>query len=99
MRYKFKVSEDGKERVEKEEMSFKKLMKSLLNINPKWSGIVGYKNKKDRWVNHCFTNGRRTSLANERRTKSMKYTECEICGCMPKPDEWSHIAGICFDCT
>ena len=34
MRYKFKVSEDGKTIVEKEEMSFKKLMKSLLNINP-----------------------------------------------------------------
>ena len=59
MRYTFKVSEDGKERVEKEAMSFKKLKKSLLNINPKWSGIIGYKNKKDRWVNHCFTNGKK----------------------------------------
>ena len=58
MRYKFKVSEDGKERIEKEAMSFKKLMKSLLNINPKWGGIVGYRNKKDRWVNHCFMHGR-----------------------------------------
>jgi hypothetical protein len=48
MRYTFKVSEDGKERVEKEAMSFKKLKKSLLNINPKWSGI-----------NHCFTNGKK----------------------------------------
>ena len=59
MRYKFKVSEEGKERVEKEAMSFKKLKKSLLNANPKWSGIIGYNNKKDRWVNHCFTNGKK----------------------------------------
>ena len=47
MRYKFKVSEDGKTMVEKEAMSFKKLKKSLFITNPKWSGIVGYKNKKD----------------------------------------------------
>ena len=59
MRYKFKISEEGKEAVEKEAMSFKKLKKSLLNMNPKWSGIIGYQNKKDRWVNHCFTNGKK----------------------------------------
>ena len=58
MRYKFIVSEDGKTMVEKEAMSFKKLKKSLFITNPKWSGIVGYKNKKDRWVNHCFTDGK-----------------------------------------
>ena len=29
----------------------------------------------------------------------MIYTECKSCGCMPKPDEWSPIAGICFDCS
>ena len=29
----------------------------------------------------------------------MNYTECTICGCMPKPDEWSgQIQGVCFDC-
>ena len=29
----------------------------------------------------------------------MIYTECTICGCMPKPDEWSgQIQGVCFDC-
>ena len=31
MRYKFKVTEDGKPEVEKEAMSFKKLLKSLVN--------------------------------------------------------------------
>ena len=59
MRYKFKISEDDKPTVEKEAMSFKKLMKSLLAPNPKWGGKVGYKNKKDRWVSHCFINGKR----------------------------------------
>ena len=29
----------------------------------------------------------------------MIYTECTICGCMPKPDEWSgQVQGVCFDC-
>ena len=29
----------------------------------------------------------------------MIYTECTICGCMPKPDEWSgQVIGVCFDC-
>ena len=27
------------------------------------------------------------------------YTECTICGCTPKPDEWSaQVMGVCFDC-
>ena len=60
MRYKFKITEDNKPAVEKEAMSFKKLKKSLFIVNPKWSGVVGYKNKKDRWVNHSFIEGRKT---------------------------------------
>ena len=29
----------------------------------------------------------------------MTYTSCTICGCMPKPDEWSaQVQGVCFDC-
>ena len=28
----------------------------------------------------------------------MIYTECTICGCMPKPDEWSgQVIGVCYD--
>ena len=46
MRYKFKVTEDGKEEIEKEAMSFKKLFKSLVTPNPKWTGWIAYKNKK-----------------------------------------------------
>tara|TARA_Y100000590_G_scaffold32517_1_gene35783 strand:+ start:251 stop:532 length:282 start_codon:yes stop_codon:yes gene_type:complete len=31
--------------------------------------------------------------------KTNKYTECTICGCMPKPDEWSgQVIGVCLDC-
>jgi hypothetical protein len=27
------------------------------------------------------------------------YTECTICGCSPKPDEWSgQVIGVCIDC-
>ena len=28
------------------------------------------------------------------------YTHCVICGCAPKPDEWSaQIKNCCFDCA
>ena len=59
MRYKFKVTEDGKEEVEKEAMSFKKLLKSLVNPNPKWTGFMSYENKKGRYVVHSILNGKR----------------------------------------
>ena len=48
MRYKFTINEDTKEKVEpteKEGMSFKKILKSLVNPNPKWSGWITYENK------------------------------------------------------
>ena len=59
MRYKFNVTEDGKPEEEKEAMSFKKVLKSLVTSNPKWSGWIAYKNKKDRYVNHTILNGKR----------------------------------------
>ena len=59
MRYKFKVTEDGKEEIEKEAMSFKKLFKSLVTPNPKWTGWIAYKNKKDKYVKHNILKGKR----------------------------------------
>ncbi len=59
MRYKFKVTEDDKPEVEKEAMSFKKLLKSLVTPNPKWTGWITYKNKKDKYVKHSILNGKR----------------------------------------
>ena len=59
MRYKFKVYEEGKEIEDKEAMSFKKLLKSLVNPNPKWAGWIAYKNKKDRYVRHNILKGKR----------------------------------------
>ena len=30
---------------------------------------------------------------------NMSYTECLICHCNPKPDEWSgQVMGVCIDC-
>ena len=60
MRYKFKITEDGKEEIEKEAMSFKKVLKSLVTPNPKWTGWIAYKNKKDKYVKHNILNGKRT---------------------------------------
>ena len=61
MRYKFTINEDTKEKVEpteKEGMSFKKILKSLVNPNPKWSGWITYENKKGRMVTHSILNGK-----------------------------------------
>ena len=59
MKYKFKIQEGDKEIEEKEAMSFKKLLKSLVNPNPKWTGWIAYKNKKDKYVKHSILNGKR----------------------------------------
>ena len=59
MKYKFKVTEDGKPEEEKEAMSFKKLLKSLVTPNPKWTGLLNYTNKKGRSVSHQILNGKR----------------------------------------
>ena len=59
MKYKFKIQEGDKEIEEKEAMSFKKLLKSLVNPNPKWTGWIAYKNKKDKYVQHSILNGKR----------------------------------------
>ena len=59
VRYKFKVYEEGKEIEDKEAMSFKKLLKSLVNPTPKWTGWIAYKNKKYKYVKHSILNGKR----------------------------------------
>ena len=59
MKYKFKVREEGKEDEEKEAMSYKKLLKSLVTLNPKWTGWITYKNKKDRYVKHNILKGKK----------------------------------------
>ncbi len=59
MKYKFKIQEDGKEVEEKEGMSYKKILKSLVTPNPKWTGWIAYKNKKDKYVKHNILKGKR----------------------------------------
>ena len=59
MKYKFKVTEDGKPEEEKEAMSFKKLLKSLVTPNPKWTGLMTYENKKGRRVTHSILKGKK----------------------------------------
>jgi len=59
MRYKFKIQEEDKETEEKEGMSYKKTLKSLVTPNPKWSGWIAYKNKKDKYVKHIILKGKK----------------------------------------
>jgi len=58
MKYTFTVTEEGKESEEKESMSFKKLLKSLVT-HPKWTGFISYENKKGRFVTHSILNGKK----------------------------------------
>ena len=60
MKYKFKITESGKEPEEKEDMSYKKVLKSLITPNPNWSGTISYTNKKNHQVLHNIRQGRRT---------------------------------------
>ena len=59
MRYKFKIQEEDKEIEEKEGMSYKKILKSLVTLNPKWTGWIAYQNKKDKYVRHSILNGKK----------------------------------------
>ena len=59
MKYKFKITEAGKPEEEKEGMSFKKILKSLVSTNPKWTGFLHYTNKKGSPVTHDILNGKK----------------------------------------
>ena len=59
MRYKFKIQEEDKETEEKEGMSYKKILKSLVTPNPKWTGWIAYTNKKDKYVKHIILKGKK----------------------------------------
>jgi len=59
MKYKFKITKDGAESEDKEAMSYKKLLKSLITAEPKWSGSIKYTNKKQKDVIHFIRNGRK----------------------------------------
>ena len=59
MKYKFKIQEEDKEIEEKEGMSFKKTLKSLVMTNPEWNGIIEHINKKGREVAHTIKKGKK----------------------------------------
>ena len=58
MRYKYTITEAGKEPQEVKAMSYKKMLKSLLLKTPKFTGEIVYINKKDRKITRSFRNGR-----------------------------------------
>ena len=45
-------------------------------------------------------NGNIGIISQERLDENKKLsTGCKLCGCIPKPDEWSsQVQGVCFDC-
>ena len=40
-------------------MSYKKILKSLVEPNPKWSGSITYDNKKGRDTTHIIVRGKK----------------------------------------
>ena len=61
MKYKFKITKDGSESEDKEGMSYKKLLKSLITAEPKWSGTIKYINKKQKDVIQFIRDGKKYS--------------------------------------
>jgi len=70
MKYKFKITKDGVESEEKEAMSYKKLLKSLVTGEPKWGGTIKYLNKKRRVITHTIKNGKKVPLSEEGQQSS-----------------------------
>jgi len=51
MRYKFKILDgDTGTMTDTENMSYKKVLKSLTSINPKYNGAIYYTNKKGKYI-------------------------------------------------
>ena len=52
-----------------------------------------------------FTNEKETKRAikaavDQANKVKKNWTECVVCGCTPKPDEWSsQVENCCFDCA
>ena len=48
-----------------------------------------------------LTNQKETNRAIKAAVDQAKKvrTHCASCGCLPKPDEWSHVANYCIDCA
>ena len=61
MKYTFTILEDGQAEEKKDGMSYKRILKSLLTTNPKWTGWIRYINKKNKEILHSISNGKRIS--------------------------------------
>ena len=48
-----------------------------------------------------LTNQKETNRAIKAAVDQAKKvrTHCASCGCLPKPDEWSHVTNYCIDCA
>jgi hypothetical protein len=58
MRYEYTVTKDGGEAELIKAMSWKKAIKKVLLVNPKFSGWITYINKKGRCIVRSFRNGK-----------------------------------------
>ena len=58
MRYKYTITKEGGETEEMEDMSWKKMLKSLLLKTPKFNGKIAYINKKGNALTKMISNGK-----------------------------------------
>ena len=60
MKYKFKILDgDTGVMTDTENMSYKKVLKSLTSINPKYNGAIYYTNKKGKYICHSISKGKK----------------------------------------
>ena len=59
MRYKYTITKEGGDVEEMEAMSYKKMLKSLLLKDPKFSGWASYFNKKGHQQTKAFRDGKK----------------------------------------
>jgi len=60
MKYKFEILDGDKgEKTEAENMSYKKMLKSILTTKPKFNGALYYTNKKGRYIMHSIKDGKK----------------------------------------
>ena len=59
MKFLYKIKAGDEKEHSMEAMSYKKLLKSLITAEPKWSGTIKYINKKQKDVIHFISNGRK----------------------------------------
>ena len=105
MRYEYTITDHEEKKETVKAMSWKKALKKVLMLHPKFNGSITYINKKGNDQVRIFREGKQFhgggGLSNTKTPSEFAeiFTQCVICGHTPKPDEWSpRVKNCCIDC-